>query len=110
MNHKRFLADFEVESHACLDDEHNLIQSIVPSKDIEIHVSNHNVTPGIDRPLLSVQLIYSATDLKDAAAKARPLLSEYLTYLCFASNMPIWMHKLIRVIDWTAAGLKSPRW
>lgn len=103
---KRFLCDFEIESHGCLAESEKVIKSTLPTSDVEIHFKNHSVDPGVDRPLLSVQVILSSESLEAARAESKSFLKGYLDYLCFVANLPLRIHKQIRVVDWTP-GLKE---
>lgn len=77
------------------------IRSVLPHRELEVHIANLEVTPGTDRPLLSIQIIFTALDLDEAREKSQSLLKEYLNYLCFSSNLPARIHKQIRVVEWT---------
>lgn len=106
MSDRRFLLDFEVETHGCLADGHDGVSTGAFDGAVEIHVANLSVKPGTDRPLLSVQVIQAAEDLEHANDAGTANLKKYLQYLAFATNLPFRIHKLIRVIDWTL-GLKQ---
>lgn len=100
MNQSRYLVDFEVESHSCLVEGFQTAVSRMPP-DVEVQISNLSVEPGTDRPLLSVQVICTATDLDQAKELGIELLKKYLRYLALASNTTHRIHKLIRVLDWS---------
>lgn len=104
--HEAFLCDFEIESHGCLVESEKVIKSSLPTNDIEIHFKNHSVDPGVDRPLLSIQVILSSESLETARDESKTFLKGYLDYLCFVANLPLRIHKQIRVVDWTP-GLKE---
>jgi methylamine utilization protein MauJ len=101
MPDRRFLLDFEVETHGCLTDEHEGINTAAFNGAVEIHVANLSVAPGTDRPLLSVQVIQPAENIEHAEEAGTANLKKYLQYLAFATNLPFRIHKLKRVIDWT---------
>ncbi|OHC72843.1 MAG: hypothetical protein A3H93_14330 [Rhodocyclales bacterium RIFCSPLOWO2_02_FULL_63_24] len=101
MNPKRFLLDFEVESHACLADGHNPVRTAASGGGIELFISNLNVTSGTDRPLLSVHLVQPAENIEAAKEAGTQYLKDYLNYLSFLTNLPCRIHKLLRVVDWT---------
>jgi hypothetical protein len=101
MTNKRYLLDFEVESHACLPAGKDQIRTRVAAQDVEIYVSNLSVLPGTDRPLLSFQVICFEKSLGDAKVAGTQHLKDYLDYLTFATNLTFRVHKLIRVVDWS---------
>lgn len=101
MSDKRFLLDFEVESHGCLADGHDQIITSAYGGEVEIHFANLSVKPGTDRPLLSVQLVQPAMSLEQAKDTGTTRMKEYLHYLSFATNLPFRIHRLLRVVDWT---------
>jgi len=74
---------------------------MLPNGDYEIHISNLAVTPGIDRPLLSLQIIVDSNDFDNAREIGQQKLKDYLYYLTFVTNMSFRIHKLLRIIDWT---------
>lgn len=98
---KRYLLDFEVESHGCLLDECGPIETSLPSEGVEIRISNLSINPGTDRPLLSFHLIHPGDDLESTSRAGRAFLKRYLNYLSFATNLTFRIHKLYRIVDWT---------
>jgi len=98
---KRFLLDFEVESHGCLIDGCGPIETSLPSEGVEIKISNLSIKPGTDRPLLSFHLIHPGFDLETTSKAGKAFLKRYLNYLSFATNLTFRVHKLNRIVDWT---------
>ena len=78
MAEKRFLADFEVETHACLKEDLDKVCATHPQREYEVHISNLAVAPGIDRPLLSVQVFLPANTIEEVKDIAINKLNEYL--------------------------------
>ncbi|MEW5911778.1 MAG: methylamine utilization protein MauJ [Thermodesulfobacteriota bacterium] len=105
MDNKKFLIEFEVEAHACLNEQTEKICSEQPQGGFEIHLSNLAVKRGTDRPLLSVQIIVPGNDIKEVKKIGTEKLKEYLDYLTLVTNHSYQLHKIVRVIDWTT-GLK----
>lgn len=103
---KQFLLDYEVEAHGCLEEGIDTLQSVHPSQDYEVHIKNLEVTPGVDRPLLSIQIILKAQTINEAEEKGEDCLLDYLRILTLVTNLTFSIHKLIRVIDWTI-GIKE---
>ena len=103
---KLFLLDFEVESQGCLVDGLADITTRIESDGVQLRVSNLDVKPGIDHPILSFQLILPGDDIQGAKDAGISWLNTYLNYLSFATNLPFRINKLIRTIDWTP-GLKE---
>lgn len=106
MDSTRFLLDFEVEAHACINEELGKIFTTHPLDDYEVHLSNIAVEHGTDRPLLSVHLIVSSNNPEEARQIGTEKLREYLHLLTFITNFSFKTHRLIRIIDWTP-GLKE---
>ena len=98
---KKYLFDFEVEAHACLEKGLEKIVSTNSIDGYEIHISNLQVDRGVDRPLLSIQIVVPGDDIKKIEKVGISKLKEYLHYLSFVSNVSFRIHKLIRIIDWT---------
>lgn len=101
MESKRFLLDFEVEAHACLVHGLEKLQTIHPKLNYQITISNLQVTPGTDRPLLSFHLVVGADDIDEAIKLGPKYIDEYLHLLTVASNMTFKRHRFIRAVDWT---------
>jgi len=101
MEKNKYLLDFEVEAHACLKENLERIISSHPNGEYEVHISNLVVSRGVDRPLLSIQIIVPGDDIENVKDFGVSKLKEYLHYLTFATNMSFRIHKLIRIIDWS---------
>jgi hypothetical protein len=102
MEQKRYLLNFEAEAHGCLPKELSEIRSSHPNGDYEVWLSNLNVKPGTDRPLLSLQLIVSATYLSAANETGERKMDEYLNLLSLVTCLTFRPHRLIRIVDWTS--------
>lgn len=109
MKNKKYLLDFEVEAHACLEQDLEQIQLTHPRNEYEIHISNLQVDRGVDRPLLSVQIIVPGDDINKMEKIGISILKKHLHYLSFVSNKSFRIHKLIRIIDWTPE-VKKRKW
>ena len=101
MNNKKFLFDFEVEAEGCLSEELGTLITHHPTGDYEVQITNLAVNRGIDRPLLSIQIIIPGDDIENVKDIGIRQLKEYLHILSFVTNMSFKIHKLIRIVDWT---------
>ena len=99
-----FLIDYEVEAHGCLIDGLGRVVSAHPRGLYEVYLTNLHTEPGVDRPLLSVQIVIEAVDIAAAKDVGRQALSQYIDMLTFATNLKYEIRKLVRIIDWTKGG------
>ena len=67
----------------------------------EVWLKNLSVTPGTDRPLLSVQVLLSGTDIHAVREPGTEALREYLNVLSLVTSMSFTARRLIRIVDWT---------
>jgi hypothetical protein len=97
----KYIADYEVETHMAVINNDLKLKFIHPENLYEIHIRNLYVTPPIETPLLSVQIILDCEDINTVKEKARDYLNAFFDVLSFVTNMKFAIHKLIRIIDWT---------
>jgi len=103
-----FLLDYEVEAHGCLPDKLNQVVSNHPCGHYQVFIANLSTEPGVDRPLLAVQIIINAPDIATAKDVGKQALSRHIDMLTFATNLKFEIRKLVRIIDWTP-GLRERR-
>lgn len=101
MSEKKFLLDFEIEAEGCLCEGLGTIKTKHPEEFYEVQITNLQVQPGVDRPLLSLQIILPGEDINSIEEIGIQTAKEYLTYLSFVTNMSFKIHKLNRIVDWT---------
>ena len=97
---KRFLVEFEIESHACLVD--GLEEQALQSDDgTEYYVSNLSTDLGNPNPLLLLRIILTATDFADAENIGTDKAINFTRLICLASNLPCQTHRLTKIADWS---------
>lgn len=96
-----FLLDYEVEAHCCLVEGMDQIKCSHPSGDYTVYISNLHTERGVDRPLLSMQIVIQAADIKAAKDDGRRAMMQFIDMLSFVTNLKFEIHKLLRIIDWT---------
>ena len=98
---KRYAVDFEIEAEACLVDADKELLYKRPDGTYEIHVRDLHTEAGIEKPLLSVQVMLDAEDMEQAKEKSLHHLGQFLDLLTFVSSAGFRIHKVMRTIDWT---------
>ena len=106
MTTKLFLLEFEVESHGCLVEGLARITTKIEGEGVQLEVSNLDVHPGNDHPLLLFYLTVPGDEIQAAKNSGTAWLKTYINYLSFATNLPFRINRLIRIVDWTP-GLKE---
>ncbi len=98
--HKKWLADYRVESSLKLDPKEKKLIYIHPKKTFEIHISDE---PDGNRKneALSVQIIVSAPDIQSAEEITQAHLEKFLHMLSFVTSMGYKISRRICLIDWT---------
>lgn len=96
----KWIADFEVESTASLPDGKEKICFAHPMKLYEVHVSNLKVRVGLEKQIISVQLIFEAETIEAAYDISKEHLAGFLNMLCFASSCAFKISRLVQIIDW----------
>lgn len=97
----KWLCDYVVESHACLAKDHKKLKYLHPSGLYELHMSNLDVTPGIERPTLSIQVILNSKSIEEAEETSIKYLRTFLDVLSFITSLKFTIIKLVRIVDWT---------
>lgn len=101
MNTKKFLVEYEVESHGALVDDLPSVNYRHPIDGTEIEVRNFRVAPGTDVPLLLMRCVIAAEDLDSAIEHGTAKLIDFVHHLAFVANMRFRLHRLSKVVDWT---------
>lgn len=104
----KWLCDYVVESDACLVKDQNKLKYFHPSGLYELHISNLDITPGIEKTTLSVQLILTSEGVEEAEETSIEYLRTLLNVLSVVTSKRFKVIKLIRIVDWTP-GLSKRR-
>ncbi|MGM9482675.1 methylamine utilization protein MauJ [Roseateles sp. NT4] len=98
----RVLVEFEVLAHGCLADEIPGSLLRIEIRGAEIQLSDLKVEKGLDEPLLRAIVIMAGEHIDQAESPSTELLREYLTHLSLITSMTFRIHRLRRIVDWTA--------
>ena len=101
---KRFLVEFEIESHSCLED--GLDEQKLLIGDTEFWLSNLSTELGNEHPLLCLRIFLNAPDFKTAETTGGEKVKQFLHYLSFIISAPCRIHRMTKIVDWTS-GLKD---
>ena len=100
MTEKRYLVEYEIESHGILDS----IDSVTfchPKRDVTIELRHKSVEPGQYFAVLSAYLVFEAKSLEEAQNNSDEILTEFIDMLTFITNMNFRIGDKLRIVDWT---------
>ena len=106
MNEKIFLAEYEIESHACLAEGLEKVNLCHPNGDFSVELRNKRVDPGEENPLLTAYITLKAESLEDANEKSKIFIKIYADLLTFSTNIRFRVGRLLKVADWTPGLIK----
>ena len=96
-----WIAQIEVEAECVLPDDAEPIKYEDPHGQFQVRLSNRNICPLSEKPLLEMQLEFEADNLEDAHQQAKPLAREFLYWLSFVSKSHFRVSHVERILDWT---------
>ncbi len=98
---KRYLVEFELESHSCLID--GLGEQKLASEDdgVEYLLSNLSTEIGNEHPILCLRILLEAPDFGTAEGIGKEKATRFVRCLSFSASMPCKIHRMTRIIDWT---------
>lgn len=97
----RLLLDAEIEAHGCLNSEQEKIHLKIPEENIELVLSNLEVSPGTDRPLMAVQLVFETESFDTGLEHGKRILQEILNSLSYVTSLHYQFYRSRRLIDWS---------
>jgi hypothetical protein len=97
----KWLADYEVESYLSVAKKDLRIKFRHPNDLYEIHFKNLDIKPLVEKPLLSVQVIFDCDEIDRVAEKSREYLKLFLNVLSFITNAKHSIHRIVCIVDWT---------
>lgn len=98
---KRFLVEYEIESHGILDPSLTSVTFQDPRQKTSIEIRDKHVTLGLEVSILAAYVFLEADSLPDAEEKGLGVLHDFVDMLTFCSSMHFRVSKKIRVADWT---------
>lgn len=98
---RKWIVDFEVEAHVVLRKEQPCLEYKSPDGEYVVQLRNYKVDPGIEAPLLSVQLILERENADAAIEDAKDKLRLFLDTLACITSSQWKIRRVIRAIDWT---------
>lgn len=101
MTEPRYLAEYEIESHACLEDDLEHVTLNHPNKTYEVELKNKNVSPGEEYSILTAYIIFNADSLENAKLISEGYIKEYVDLLTFSTNTRFKIGHLLKIADWT---------
>ena len=98
---RKWIVDFEVEAHVVLHKEQPCLEYKSPDGGYLVQLRNYKVDPGIEAPVLSVQVIFESESAQAAVEEAKDKLRLCLDTLACITGSRWKIHRVIRAIDWT---------
>jgi hypothetical protein len=97
---------FEVEAHLSLADGLATWRFNHPMGLYEVTLKNHDVKPGVAKPLLHAYITFDAADLDSAPDTGTRLLRRFLEYMSFGTGSRFLVHRRLGIFDWSP-GVKT---
>lgn len=97
----RYLAEYEIESHACLEDGLEKAVLYHPKGMYEVELRDKEIILGDEYSVLTAFIIFEANSIEDAKTLSEEYIKEYVDLLTFGTNIKFKVGHLLKVVDWT---------
>ena len=98
---KRFLVEFELESHSCLLDGLGEQKLTSAGDGVDYLLSNLSTEIGNEHPILCLRILLDAPDFGTAEEVGNDKATRFVRCLSFCASTPCQMHRMTRIVDWT---------
>ena len=100
MENMKFLAEYELHSHACLENTLENIYLNHPNDLYQVELREKSVKPGDEYSLLTAYVTFEAPSIEDAKHICEEHIKEYVDLLTFGTNITIKVGYLLKIADW----------
>ncbi|WP_126452461.1 methylamine utilization protein MauJ [Sulfuriflexus mobilis] len=97
----KYLAEYELHSHACLEDATHNVLLKHPEGIYEVELREKSVNPGDEYSLLTAYITFQADSIDEAKELSEKHIKEYVDILTFGTNINIKVGYLLKLADWT---------
>lgn len=102
MDNMIFLAEYELHSHACLEDEMKNVHLNHPNGLYQVELREKNVNPGDEYSLLTAYVTFEAPSIEEAKDLSIEHIKEYVDLLTFGTNITIKVGYLLKIAEWSS--------
>jgi hypothetical protein len=97
----RWMIKVEVEGHLGIKEIGGTLVFHHPNGDYDVYLKNLDMSSGIEKPMLSIFLIFNAGNIAEADKIWRRYLDRFLEFLSFATGSRFRLNRPVCLFDWS---------
>jgi hypothetical protein len=101
MSFLTFLVEYEIKSHAILEQSSDSLKFQHPTKNVSIEIRNKKVTSDSYEAILSAYVVLESDSFETVEEESLDHLKEFIDMLTLSTNMHFSIGNLLRIADWS---------